>query len=65
MSAAVPCIGALIAVHAALRHRSGFVSARRATDPVLAWLWNGYGAVACWTGLVLVLILAHAPGGGA
>ena len=64
--AALHCgIGALIAVHAASRHRSGFVSARRATDPVLAWLWNGYGAVACWTGLVLVLILAHAPGGGA
>ncbi|UXN74057.1 cbb3-type cytochrome c oxidase subunit I [Devosia sp. A8/3-2] len=50
-------IAALMAGHALWRWRQGYVSARRATDPELAMLWNLYAAAAIVPGLLLVLVL--------
>ena len=50
-------IGALMAGHTIWRWRRGYVSARRATDPELAMLWNLYAAAAIVPGLLLTLVL--------
>ena len=51
-------VGGLMALHAVLRWRGGFVSAVRATDLRLAVLWNDYAAVAALIGLGFVFALA-------
>ena len=51
-------LAALMAGHGLWRRRQGYVSARRSTDMVLAWLWGGYAAGAALVGLPLVLLLS-------
>jgi cytochrome c oxidase subunit I+III len=50
-------VAALMAGHAGWRHLRGFVSARRATDPELAWLWNAYAALATIPAAGLAILL--------
>ncbi len=61
---AIHCgLGALMAGHGLWRLVQGYVSARRQTEMVLAWLWNGYAAATLVPSLGLVLLLAMAGGG--
>ncbi|HEV7346252.1 MAG TPA: cytochrome c oxidase subunit I [Devosia sp.] len=58
---AIHCsLGAVMAGHAFWRLRGGYVSARRQTEVVLAWLWNGYAAASLVPSLGLVLLLSGA-----
>ncbi|SFV28202.1 cytochrome c oxidase subunit I+III [Devosia crocina] len=50
-------IGAVIAGHALWRKHQGYVSARRATDPELAFLWNGYAGITAVFGAAMALLL--------
>ncbi len=62
--AAIHCgLGALMAGHGLWRLKQGYVSAKRQTEMVLAWLWNGYAAATLVTALGLVMLLALAGGG--
>ncbi|KKC35064.1 cytochrome B561 [Devosia epidermidihirudinis] len=57
--AALHCgLAALMAFHALLRLHQGYLSARRQTECILAWLWNGYAAGATCLALGLSLLLA-------
>lgn len=56
-------LGALMSSYGIWRVQQGFVSARRNTELVLAWLWNGYAAAALVPALGLVLMLALAGEG--
>jgi cytochrome c oxidase subunit I+III len=51
-------IAALISGHATWRTLKGYVSARRANDPRIAWLWSGYAAATTLVALALALLLA-------
>ncbi|WP_026481188.1 cytochrome c oxidase subunit I [Ahrensia sp. 13_GOM-1096m] len=58
---AVHCaIAALISTHAFFRGLQGFISARRATDPEIAWLWSVYATGASILGVALVTLLSLA-----
>ncbi|MHA6297174.1 cytochrome c oxidase subunit I [Devosia sp. CAU 1758] len=62
--AALHCaLGAILSAHALWRLVRGYVSARRQTELVLAWLWNGYAAGAAILALGLALLLANIGGG--
>lgn len=56
-------IGAVLSGHTLWRHGAGFVSARRATGPMIALLWNGYAAATSLVGGGLIVLLATAAGG--
>ena len=61
---AIHCgLGALMAGHGFWRLVQGYVSARRQTEMVLAWLWNGYAAATLVPALGLIALLALAGGG--
>jgi cytochrome c oxidase subunit I+III len=61
---AIHCgLGALMAGHGLWRLKQGYVSAKRQTEMVLAWLWNGYAAATLVPALGLVMLLATAGGG--
>jgi cytochrome c oxidase subunit I+III len=55
-------LGGLMAGHGLWRLHLGYVSPRRQTELVLAWLWNGYAAATLVPGLALVTLLALAGG---
>jgi cytochrome c oxidase subunit I+III len=62
--AAIHCgLGALMAGHGLWRLKQGYVSARRQTEMVLAWLWNGYAAATLVPALGLIMLMATAGGG--
>jgi cytochrome c oxidase subunit I+III len=56
-------LGAILAGHALWRLSRGYVSARRQTELVLAWLWSSYAAGATILALGLALLLANIGGG--
>nr|WP_244465657.1 cytochrome c oxidase subunit I [Devosia chinhatensis] len=61
--AALHCgLAALLAGHGVWRIVQGYVSARRQTEMVLAWMWNGYGLAVTLMALGLSLLLALAGG---
>ena len=53
-------IAALMAGHTIWRMVQGYVSARRATDLTLAFLWNSYAVVATVPAVLLVILLDNA-----
>jgi cytochrome c oxidase subunit I+III len=56
--AALHCaLAALLAGHGLWRSARGYVSARRSTDLVVAWLWNGYAAGAVLLALAMSMVL--------
>jgi cytochrome c oxidase subunit I+III len=55
-------LGALMAGHAIWRSMQGYVSQLRGTDPILAWLWNGYAAPATLVALAMTVLLGWAGG---
>ncbi|KQN71541.1 cytochrome B [Devosia sp. Leaf64] len=60
---AIHCgLAALMAGHGFWRLTQGYVSARRQTELVLAWLWNGYAAATMIPALGLATLLAWAGG---
>ena len=61
--AALHCgLAAVMAGHGLWRMIQGYVSARRQTEMVLAWLWNGYASGTTLLALGLALLLAMAGG---
>jgi cytochrome c oxidase subunit I+III len=59
--AALHCgLGSLMTAHGFWRLRQGFVSAQRATEMVLAWLWSGYGAGATVLAVAMATLLGSA-----
>ncbi len=55
-------VGGLMAAHGYWRLGQGYVSARRQTEIILAWLWNGYAAATLIPGMGLVALLAMTGG---
>lgn len=51
-------ISTLLSAHTFVRGLQGFISARRASDPEIAWLWNAYATGANILGLALVTLLS-------